>query len=184
VEPGIHTLKATLGGMQDHATVLRIGEPDQMARVELRMRPLSRKDVALGGLLLAGQGQRDLGRDRLGWALTAAELGGLVAALYGEVVVQNSRDEYVLAMANYNEALTPADIAYYRELARDKLDSSESAASLRDAGLALAAGAVVVGLLDSMLRFPSLETGAGPLPVALNSGPADPAAHIAWTLSW
>jgi hypothetical protein len=187
VEPGQHTLKATLRGMEDHELSVRIADPGQQVRVELRMRRLSRRDILLGALLLAGHGQRELGRDRLGWALTAVELGGLVAALYGEVVVQNSRDEYELAMASYNEALVPYEITYYRELAADKLDSAENAASLRDTGLAVAVGAVAVGLLDALLRFPSVEAGPGPAPLGLTSAPYAPPAqgvHLACTLNW
>jgi hypothetical protein len=40
----------------------------------------------------------------------------------------------------------------------------ENAESLRDTGLLVAAGAVVVGVLDAWLRFPAVDAGAGPMP--------------------
>jgi hypothetical protein len=140
-------------------------------------------------LVLAGLGQRYEGRPRLGWALTAAEVGGLLTALAGELAVQNHRDDHELAMANYRDALLPADVAFYRAQAVDAWSAADDAGKLRDAAAAVAVGAVVIGVIDAWLRFPSLEAGAGPAPapppeVAAAAAAAGSGFHVGWSLRW
>ena len=188
VPAGVHTLSASLRGMLPLDMELRVDAEDATVRRHLRLQPMSRRDAAAYSLVLAGLGQRYEGRPLLGWAFTAAEVGGLLTALAGELAVQNHRDDYDLAMANYRDALLPDDIAAYRAQADDAWKAADDAGKLRDAAAAVAIGAVVVSVLDAWLRFPSLEAGAGPAPApppGFAAGPADASGfHVGWSLRW
>ena len=45
---------------------------------------------------------------------------------------------------------------------------------MRDMGLMVAAGAIVVSILDAIIFFPSVEAGAGPVPLDLGAFEAGP----------
>jgi len=189
VPAGAHTLTASLRGMLPLEMEMRIDAQDATVRRHLRLQPMSRRDAVAYSLVLAGLGQRYEGRPRLGWALTAAEVGGLLTALAGELAVQNHRDDYELAMANYRDALLPDDIAAYRAQADDAWQAADDAGKLRDAAAAVAVGAVAVSVLDAWLRFPALEAGSGSAPApppGFASGADVPGTgvHVGWSLRW
>ncbi len=189
VAAGAHTLSATLKGMLPLDLEMRIDAEDAVVRHHLRLQPMSRRDAVSYSLLLAGLGQRYEGRPTLGWILTATEVGGLLTALAGELAVQNHRDDYDLAMANYREALLPDEVAFYRDQADDAWTAADDAGRLRDTAAAVAVGAVVVSVIDAWLRFPSLEAGAGPAPApppefAAGAATAGSGFHVGWSLRW
>ncbi len=189
VAAGSHALSASLKGMLPLDVEMRIDAEDAVVRRHLRLQPMSRRDAVAYSLVLAGLGQRYEGRPRLGWTLTAAEVGGLLTALAGELAVQNHRDDYELAMANYRDALLPTDVAFYRAQAADAWSAADDAGKLRDTAAAVAVGAVVIGVIDAWLRFPSLEAGAGTAPapppeVAAAAATAGSGFHVGWSLRW
>jgi hypothetical protein len=190
VAAGAHTLSASREGMLPLDVEVRIDDEEAVIRRHLRLLPMSRRDAVTYSLVLAGLGQRYEGRPLLGWVLTAAEAGGLLTALAGELALQNHRDDYDLAMANYREAMLPQDIAFYRAQAADAWAAADDAAGLRDTAAAVAVGAVVVSVLDAWLRFPSLDAGAGPAPApppgfAAAGGPSSVTGfHVGWSLRW
>ncbi len=183
VEPGAYELRCELRGYQPFVAELTVAEPDELLRVVARLTPLRRPAALLYGLVFAGFGQQYVGRPRLGWALSALELGGLAAALAGELSYGNRRDDYEALYDAYLNAITAGAIAAAREAAAQKYAQMEDAESLRDTGLIVAAGAVTVGLLDVWLRFPSVEAGAGAVPAhaaAPRDGLVPAAVHVAW----
>ena len=190
VAEGVHTISAAMHGMLPLDDEVRIDAQDAVIRRHLRLQPMSRRDAVAYSLVLAGLGQRYEGRPVLGWALTAAEVGGLLTALAGELAVQNHRDDYELAMANYRDALLPGDIAFYRDQADEAWTAADDAGKLRDTAAVVAVGAVVISALDAWLRFPSLEAGAGPAPapppeLATGAGSASATGfHVGWSLRW
>jgi hypothetical protein len=95
--------------------------------------------------------------------------------------LRNRRDDYVVLYDAYLGAITDEEIAARRAEAEAAWNQMEDAESLRRTGLLVAAGAVVVSVLDAWLRFPSLETGAGLLPTAAAASASSAALHVAWT---
>lgn len=164
LEPGIYDLACRLQGHQPFRHELLFGASDEVIRLQIRLTPLSRKDALLYGSVLAGLGQHYVGRPRLGWALTVAELGGLATAVVGETSLRSRRDDYLVMYDAYGHALDEDDIAARKLAADEAYGKMKDAQALRDTGLIVAAGAVVVGLLDLLLRFPAVAAGPGELP--------------------
>lgn len=157
LQRGDHELEARLRGAETFRRPLTVGHRGGLHTVQVRMAPLRRSTAALSSLLIAGQGQRYVDRPALGWALTAAEAVGLVAALAGETELRNKKDDYAIARADYAAAVTPGDIDAARAEMEQLTADMGDAADLRDLGLTLAVGAVAVSVLDALLRFPGLD---------------------------
>ncbi|MBC8424795.1 hypothetical protein H8E07_11790 [bacterium] len=188
---GWHTVTAERTGMLSMRRKFVAEGEHQVIRLHLRLTPMSRKHAVVQSLMLAGSGQRYVGRPTLGWVLTGIEVGGLLTALVSDLSAQNSKDEYLLALEGYDTAFLPADLEYYRARVEDKHGAMKDALDLRNVALAAAAGAVVVSVLHAVLRFPSAEMGPGTRP-APPPGHASLAAprrsgggfHIGWRLSF
>lgn len=161
---GEHPLMARCRGYVPFERSLLIQEDGERMRLRLRMTTLSRRDAVLYSLALAGLGQHYVGRPLLGWTLTALEVGGVVAAIGGELAYTNHRSDYLVLYDEYRNAIDEADVLAKRAAAEKSWRDMENAESLRDTGLLVAAGAVVVSVLDAWLRFPAVDAGAGPLP--------------------
>lgn len=195
LEPGLYVVRSELVGHAPYEAELRLEGPDDWLRWDVRLDRLRRRHAMLAGLLLAGSGQRYLGRPTAGWILTGLEVGGLLAGLFGELAVQNHRDDYLLLRARYEAAVTETEIRYYREEAAAALADAQDAKRVRDGGLIVAGASVVLGLLDAWIAFPSVAAGPGSAPVVDgpqlggDAGPgaaalaaADPAVHAGWRL--
>ncbi len=159
---GEYLVEATLPGAHDIVRELTVVEEGEVLALHLRFTPMSRTTAVVSSLLLAGSGQRQIGRDRLGWILTGAEVAGLLTALAGELQISNHESDYLRSMEAYNNAVTPDAIAHWRAQADHHHDSMTSAADRRDLALMLAAGAVLVSVVDSWLSFPSLDADLTP----------------------
>ncbi|HPF35722.1 hypothetical protein KDK88_10110 [bacterium] len=170
---GEYVLEARLRGARTMTRPLTVGRrTSDPQTVVMRMTPLSRRTAVLSNLVVAGSGQRYANRPAFGWALTAAEAGGLLAALVGETGLSNHKSDYAVAQAEYAAAVTPDQIAAARAEVQRLSDAMSDDAGLRDAGLTLAVAAVAVSVLDMLLNFPGLEGGVDLDPV----GPFDTAA--------
>jgi hypothetical protein len=181
LEPGLHVVTCALRGCELFTADVLIVQESAAHRLRARLIPLRRRDGVLFNLVFAGLGQRHIGRPTLGWALTGLEAGGLVAGLAGELSLRNRRDDYAVLYDAYRNALTDEAIAARRAETEAAWSAVENAESLRRTGLLVAAGAVVVSVLDAWLRFPSLETGAGPLPETAAASASGATLHVAWT---
>ena len=180
VSPGPHELTATLAGMRPWRRRF-VADEETSWRFHVPPLPLSRREAVLGSLLLAGSGQRYLGRHRLGWILTGAELTGALAGILGEISFQNHRDDYLTALADYRQAVNQEEIARLHRQVQDEYDRMDDARSLRDAGWTMAAAAVAISVLDAWLRFPRLEAGPGLIPPPAAAPGAEEEGPVRWT---
>jgi hypothetical protein len=171
--PGTYSLHSTLRGFRSYEESLSVVDDRTELTWQIRMLPMRRRTALTSGLLLAGLGQHYLGRPRMGYLLNALELSGLVTALVGEFSYQNHHDDYVLLRADYRTAVTETNIARLRKAMDESYAQMADAERLRNLGLYVAGGAVIVGLLDAWLRFPTLELGPGPLPSRSQAGGRD-----------
>ncbi len=186
VERGTYVIRCRLAGHQLFTETVEIRHDESDARLQVRPSRFERRTAIMSSLALAGWGQRYLERPRSGWLLTVVEVGGLAAALWGEVSFTNHKDDYKIALDAYENAVSGFEIEQFRLEARDAHDKMGSAQDLRNAGLLAAGGAVVVSLLDAWFRFPSVEAGPGPAPsTALHdSSEATVGWHAGWRVSF
>lgn len=164
LRPGLHVVRSELRGYQDYEAELLLNDEDERLLLHVRPNPLKRRVALISSLLIAGSGQRYVGRRTFGWVLTGAEVGGLLTALLGEVAVQDNRDEYLLLRDGYENALNESEMERYRRGAEAALADAEDAERRRDVGLLVAGAAVALSALDAWIRFPGVA-GAGEVPV-------------------
>jgi hypothetical protein len=165
VAPGTHTVRITMAGYHSQVHRIEAGGDEQMVRVEATLEPKSPGGAVLRSLLLPGLGQRYEDHPRLGWTLVAAHLGGLAAALGGEIWFQMEEDDFDAARARYERALTPGDAAAVQREVENAHDAMGGAETLRNAGIGVVAAAVVLAVADAWWRFPAAgAAGAGPSP--------------------
>lgn len=186
---GIYDVSYEARGFQDFSEVVVLGEDDAWSHLQVRPVRLSRSAAVRGNLLFAGVGQHYMGHGWRGWIYTAAEAGGLLAALGGEIQRGQYSDDYKLYKAQYDAAISPGEIQRYRGLAVQAYGDMQDAADRRDASLLLAAGAVVVSMLDAFIFFPGADIGPGPVPPMQGEAPHDAAAdmfalHAGWRVAF
>ncbi|MFH1844103.1 MAG: PEGA domain-containing protein [bacterium] len=169
---GVYEVQCELPGYVPYTEIIQLDGPDAWLRLEVRLTPYSRTISVASNLLLAGLGQHYQGRTRTGYFYNAVEIGGLLAALYGEMAFLNHRDDFLLANELYESAVTETDIEYYRNETESAFDKMDSADTTRKLGLYAAAGAIVVSMLDAWLFFPSVEVGPGTTPAISGGGGA------------
>jgi len=179
LDSGLYRIRCQVSGYQEFTQDVRLESEDDWIQVQVRLLPLSKKTAMLTNVLIAGSGQRYLGQRTKGWIFTGAEIGGLVLAIFGELSYQNHKNEYLLAMDKYHQAITEEEIARHRQEAEDAFAAGEDALSQRDTGLYVAVGAIVLSVLDAWLFFPDVVAGAGPGPVAGSADSVD-TLHAAW----
>ncbi|MCB1183712.1 PEGA domain-containing protein [bacterium] len=165
VAPGAYVVHCTLGGYQPYSQTVRLTYAADWQRLTVRLTPFSRRTAVGSNLLLAGLGQHYLGHGLRGYLYNAAEIGGLVTALFGELDRGNLEDDYLELADRYNAALNGDDVAELGVAAAAKYQEMKDAESLRDTGLLVAGGAIVVSMIDALLSFPALEGGGGAVPV-------------------
>ena len=162
--PGLYEVTCEMPGRIPHHEIIRFERDDEWRHVTVRVLPYSRSTAVFSNLALAGLGPRYLGHSGRGWLYSAAEAGGLLTGLFGEMARSNAHKEYLLAMAAYGQAVNADEIATLRAAADAKYQDAADAADLRDLGLTVAVGAVVVSMLDSWFSFNAVTAGAGELP--------------------
>jgi hypothetical protein len=144
--------------------VLVVSDPTAVQHLRLRPVPLRRDRAVTGSLLYAGLGQWYAGADLRGWAYFLGESVGLITALGGELARSNEQDEYTNAIRNYERAVAPSDITFWRSEAATAHQNAQDMADLRDLGLMIAGGAWALSILDAWLLTPTVDVGAGPVP--------------------
>lgn len=185
--PGSYEISCEVPGFQPHRETVRFLQDDQWRQVSIRLLPYSRATAVFSNLAVAGAGPRYLGHSRRGWLYTAAEAGGLLAALFGEMARSSAQEEYLLAMDAYGRAIEAGEIAALRADADARYRDAVDAADLRDLGLAVAGGAIVASMLDSWLSFGAVTGGAGDLPAGgptTSAAPAGASFHTAVRLGF
>ena len=171
---GVYTIKSELQGHQDYEHTIKLVGDKAWQRVTVRLIPFSRKTAWTSNILFAGLGQHYLGKSTRGWIYNLAEAGGLLVALVAEMDRNNLAKDYQELETLYNSTINADDIARYREEADQAYSDMKDAEEMRDTGLMVAVGAIAVSILDAIIFFPSVEAGAGPVPMdtgALDIGP-------------
>ena len=191
LETGRHAVVCELPGHEPFRQDILLDGPESRLRLQVRLEPFSRRTAVASNLLLAGLGQQYLGRRTRGVAFSAAEIGGLATMLYGELKRSDLRKDYLLLQDKYDRAINADEIARLRAEASQAYANMEDKEKVRDTGLAVAAGAVVLSMLDAFVFFPEVVAGAGPAPLqtALGDGPAtglfpQPAVHAGVRLTF
>ena len=138
-----------------------------------------------------GLGQQYLGHRTRGLVFSAAEIGGLATALLGELRRSDLRKDYLLLSDKYDLAINADDITRLRAEVGQAYADMQDMETMRNTGLAVAAGAVVLSMLDALVFFPEVAAGAGSVPVqtAFADGPAirpfpQPALHAGVRLTF
>lgn len=166
LSPGSYRIRCELPGYRVYEQRVTLDSRRSVLRLQIRLDRPSRRTAWSSNLLFAGLGQHYLGKHTKGWVFTLAEAGGLVVAAAGEAQRSNYRKDYLLIKQQYDTALNAEEILYLRGLADQAYRDMEDMESLRDTGLLVAGGAVLLSILDAALFFPSLEAGSGALPLA------------------
>ena len=192
LDSGYYTIESELPGHIDFIHELRMLGDDDWQRLAVRLVPFSRKTAWTSNLLFAGLGQHYLGKSTRGYIYNAAEAGGLLVALLAELERSNLRKDYLDIMDKYNSSINADDITRYRESADQAYSDMMDMEDRRNTGLIVAAGAIVVSVLDAIIFFPSVEGGTGSVP--LDTGSLEPglwtdpnpltAAHVAVRLEF
>lgn len=172
LSPGQYELRCRQPGYASYRETIELRDDGDWLRWDIHLLPLSRTTAVASNFLLAGLGQHYLDRSREGYLFNGLEIGGLVTALIGEFAFQNHKDDYLLMFDEYQRALSESDIEFFRSAAEEAHRKMDDADSLRKTGLLVAAGAVVVSVLDAWLRFPSAFVGTGELSSSGVSGTA------------
>ncbi len=159
--PGDHTVQCTLAGHKDYRTTVHLADESDWQRLHVRMTPLSKKTAVLSNIVLAGLGQHYSENHTRGWIYNLAEAGGLLTAVVGEAGRVNERKDYLLLKARYDTAINPEDIAYYKEKSSQAYQNMTDKEDMRNMGLMVAGGAVLLSMIDAWITFPGFEAGPG-----------------------
>ena len=171
--PGTYEIKSELPGYLLFETTVTLPETHDWQRLQIRPIPMSKKTAWTSNLLFAGMGQHYMGKSFKGYFFNLVEAGGLLTAFAGEVQRGDFRQDYLLQKSKYDAAINPGDMEYYQGLAEQAYSDMEDMEKLRNTGLMVAGGAIVLSILDAVFLFPGVEIGPGEVPVqasALDSG--------------
>ncbi len=161
--PGRYEVTAELVGYQDFKRTVHLGAEGDAVSLFVRLQRLSRGTAWRSSVLFAGLGQFYVGNDTRGWIYTAAEAGGLLTALAGELKRSDARKDHLSLMRDYDQAINADEIASLRTAAEGKYTEMEDAEKLRNTGLMVAAAAIVVSVADVLITFPKVAAGPGPV---------------------
>ena len=164
--PGNYVVQCTLPGHKDYRWEVYLADESDWQRLHVRMTPMSRRTAVMSNILFAGLGQHYLDKPTKGWFFNIAEAGGLLTAMVAEAGRVNYRQDYLLLQEKYDSAINQNDLAYYQEQTEKAFTDMEDMEQLRDTGLLVAGGAIVLSMLDALIFFPSIEAGPGPGPAS------------------
>lgn len=162
--PGSYTVHCQLAGHIPFAQSVRLVSSQDWQHLTVRLLPYSRRTAWSSNLLLAGMGQHYLGQSLRGYVYNALEAGGLLAALAGELQRSNLKSDYATLVDLYSREIDAAEIARLAGEAEATYTDMKDMESLRDIGLIVAGGAIVVSIVDALLSFPGVA-GGGPVPM-------------------
>jgi len=169
--PGSYLVESELDGYVSFVQKVTLRDDADHVRLQVRLDRLSRRTAWTTSVLYAGLGQFYVGHKVRGWVYAAAETGGLLTALAGELQRSNLRKDYLVLKDQYDNAINANEITYYRGLAAAKYADMEDAESVRNTGLIVAAAAVGVSVLDALITFPHVAAGPGPVPSGVGGIP-------------
>ncbi len=175
IPAGEHELSGTLTGYAIYKQRLVFPGQNDYLVLSIRLTPLSRRTALGSNLLLAGLGQHYTGHSTRGWLYSTVEISGLLTALAGEIQRSSFRKDYLLLQDRYNQTINADDLATLRLETTKAYTDMEDMESLRNTGLAIAGGVILLSMIDTWFSFPHITTGSGTLPVVtMNNSLANP----------
>ena len=169
LEAGIYDIKSELRGHIAYEHELDLPVDVEWQRLAVRLVPFSRKTAWTSNLLFAGLGQHYLGKSTRGYIYNLAEAGGLLVALVSELERSNLRKDYLNLQEQYDQSINADDITRFRESADQAYSDMKDAEEMRNTGLIVAGSAIAISIIDAIVFFPSIEAGAGPVPLDLGA---------------
>ncbi len=166
IPPGRYVVKCQQAGHLPYENMVRLATIHDWQRITIRLVPLSRRTAWTSNLVLAGLGQHYLGSHLRGYLYSAAEVGGLLAALAGELQRSNLKSDYLEIVELYNAAINAEEVVQLSEKAESKYSDMEAMEDLRNIGLIVAGSAIVISAVDAFISFPAVAAGGGSVPVA------------------
>jgi TM2 domain-containing membrane protein YozV len=164
--PGRYIIQSELPGHVSFKQVLILDPDVGWQRLAVRLVPLSRRTAWTSNLLFAGLGQHYLGKPIRGYVYNVVETGGLLTALFSELERSNLRKDYLNLQDKYNASINADDILRFRASADQAYSDMKDKEDLRNLGLLVAGGAILVSVIDAVVSFPAVEAGGGPVPLA------------------
>lgn len=171
--PGTYLVESELQGFRAYAQTVTLDETDHR-HLLLRFQRLSRRTAWTSSVLYAGLGQFYLDKPVRGWIYAAAETGGLLTALAGELRRSDLRKDYLVLQDAYDSTINADEAAYYRTEAEQTYAEMEDAEKVRDTGLLVALAAIGLSVADALLTFPDVDAGPGPVPPLTGYAPELP----------
>jgi hypothetical protein len=160
--PGKYHVECQLPGHKDYSWTVYLASEEDWQRLHVRMTRYSRKTAVGSNILFAGLGQHYLDKPAKGWLFNIAEAGGLLTALVAEAGRSNYRKDYLVLIDKYESSINSEDIAHYKLKSEEAYQDMEDMEKLRNTGLLVAGGAIVLSVLDALILFPGVEVGPGP----------------------
>jgi len=167
--PGRYDIKSELIGYLPFETSIVLDEVTDWKRLQIRPVIMSKTTAWTSNLLFAGLGQHYMGKSFKGYFFNAAEAGGLLVAIGGELQRSNYRKDYLLLKDKYDSAINSDDLEYYQRLADEAYTNMEDMEKRRNTGLLVAGSAIVLSILDAVFLFPGAEVGPGEVPLQTGS---------------
>lgn len=168
LDPGRYLLTCAMPGYTEYEQQVVLSDDQDHLIVTVRLLAMSRRTAVGSNLLLAGLGQHYLGHGTRGYVYNVTEIGALFAALAGGIRRSDYRKDYLLLRDQYNQAINADEIATLRAAADKAYSDMEDMESLRNTGLAVAGGVILLSMVDAWFSFPHFNAGAGTLPLATN----------------
>ena len=169
LSPGLYDIRSELPGYLPFESSVILTGVNDWQRLQIRPIIMSKKTAWTSNILFAGMGQHYMGKSFKGYFFNLAEAGGLLTALAAELQRTNSRKDYLLLEGKYDSAINEDDLEYYKGLADQAYTDMEDAEKLRNTGLMVAGGAIVLSIIDALLLFPNAEIGPGEVPLQTGS---------------
>jgi len=172
--PGKYRVTCHVPGHAAFDQTIRLASIDDWQRLTVRPTPYNHRTAWSSNMLLAGLGLHYLDHPVRGYLYNAAEIGGLLVALTGELQRTNLNNDYIVLMNQYHSTINGDEALRLGNLAAATYQDLQNQTDLRNTGLMVAGGAIAVSIIDALISFPSLAAGVGevPLETALLSSPA------------
>ena len=167
--PVITPSKASFPVTSIYEHELRLLGDNDWQRLAVRLVPYSRKTAWSSNILFAGLGQHYLGKSTRGYIYNAAEAGGLLVALFAELERSNPARTISTSWTSTTRPSMPTTSPATAKPPTRPTATWRTRKDLRNTALMVAAGAIVVSILDAIIFFPSVEGGAGPVPLDTGS---------------